>query len=419
MNEPLQSRSRCHGRSPGVAALLTALNGAMVAGVALTGSMLATTTAQAEPLLSEALPAAAGLAPAMTVQPSLDAIVPSPLAPALQLAALPGLRLADPIAADPSAGDAMDGLLHEIARKKPKQSSSGGHGGASGLPWKSGAACSGTDFTSWRGRKMDVGVGWAPQESWSSLVRYFQRSGAKRVAAGGRASIGLPLLARGSDGKFKECASGAFDSHFKAIGAYLNSQGNGNTIVRLGWEANNTSYPWRVNGDVAGFKACFARAVTALRSGAPGIQIAWHMAKKGKHKGPVTELYPGDAYVNEVSLSYYDRFPFHHNAGVWAQQYNATYNGGPYGLGAWLNFARSRGKKLSIGEWGVNDGYEGGGTDNAFYVQKMGEFFRGNAGSIGYEGYYNCNYSNPGIYKIHPTNHNPKAAAAYLANWRG
>lgn len=409
MDELLQPRPRSRALPSGVAVLLLTVAGAVPA---------ATAAPVSAPLPDALMRAVDPMA--VTAPSRLDAIGPAPLAgfeTGPQLAALPGLRLGEPTAFDPVAGDPVDGLLHQVARKQQKGSSS--YGGASGLPWKSGAACSGTEFTSWRGRKMDVGIGWAPQESWSSLVRYFQRSGAKRVAAGGQASIGLPLLAKGSDGKFKECAAGAFDSHFKAIGSYLNSQGNGNTIVRLGWEANNHSYPWRVQGDVAGFKACFARAATALRSGAPGIQIAWHMAKKGKHKGPVTELYPGDAYVNQVSLSYYDRFPFHHNATVWAQQYNATYNGGPYGLGAWLNFARSRGKKLSIGEWGVNDGYDGGGTDNAFYVQKMGEFFRGNAGSIGYEGYYNCNYTNPGIYRIHPTNHNPRAAAAYLANWRG
>ena len=31
----------------------------------------------------------------------------------------------------------------------------------------------------------------------------------------------------------------------------------------------------------------------------------------------------------------------------------AAANGGPQGLRAWLAFAKSRGKKLAIGEWGV------------------------------------------------------------------
>lgn len=364
--------------------------------VALSGTAAATTRLAVPPAPTPAPIAVDRLAPATIAGPAV---------PLINLAALPSVL---------GATDPLTPMLETVAQKAGSS-----HAGSSGLPWRSGASCSGSEFVAWRGRKLDVVTGFAPQSNWSEWLRYFQRGNVRRVAAGGTASIGVPLLTNQSSGQISQCAAGAFDSYFKAAGAVLQSQGSGGSILRLGWEANNNSFAWKVGGSSATtWKRCFQRAVSALRSAAPGLQINWHMAKKGKYNGPVTDLYPGDTYVSMVSLSYYDRYPFNTNDGVWSQQYSATNKGGPYGIGAWLNFARSRGKRLAIGEWGVNDGYDRQGTDNAFFVGKMGQFFRANAGSIGYESYFNCRSVNPGMYMIYPTANNPRAAAAYLANWR-
>lgn len=293
------------------------------------------------------------------------------------------------------------------------------HAGPSGLPWASGAICSGSEFVAWRGRALDIAIGYAPWKTgWDDMVGYFAKGGAKSVA--GKApevSIGVGLLAKGSDGRFGECAAGRFDQHFRAIGQHLSRQGLGRTHIRLGWEASGNWYPWSIGNQVEPYKACFRRAVDALRSGAPGLRITWHMAKKGKLSFPVTSAYPGDAHVDEIAISYYDRYPAHPSEAAWAKQYEARHNGGPYGLGTWLAFAKSRGKKFAVPEWGIADGWPGGGSDNPLFIRKMHDFFRGNASSIAYEAYFNCPMGN-GAFMIYPSRHNPRASASYLAAWK-
>ena len=76
---------------------------------------------------------------------------------------------------------------------------------------------------------------------------------------------------------------------------------------------------------------------------------------------------------------------------MWNSDYYATYKGGPKGVGTWLNFAKSQGKKLSVAEWGVIKGSPYSGGDNPVFVSNMLKFFRNNAGAIGFESYFNVN----------------------------
>ena len=67
-------------------------------------------------------------------------------------------------------------------------------------------------------------------------------------------------------------------------------------------------------------------------------------------------------------------------------------DGGPVGIRAWLRYAQSKGKPMSIPEWGVwsENGRKGGGAgDNPVFIEQMFAFFSANAKSIGYECYFN------------------------------
>jgi len=78
-------------------------------------------------------------------------------------------------------------------------------------------------------------------------------------------------------------------------------------------------------------------------------------------------------------------------------------------MGAWLAYAREHGKKLSFGEWGLIQGSRNGGGDNPVFIEKMLRFFARNAGSIGYETYFNRDTSS----FRHRLRSNPRAAARY------
>ena len=191
-------------------------------------------------------------------------------------------------------------------------------------------------------------------------------------------------------------------------------------IVRLGWEANNTNsvYPWRVVGDGLSWRDCFRRWVDILdpkvdTDGNPAtppqrtgrFRIVWNMANKGTFEYPINNIWPGNDYVDIVGSEFYDRCPTVKNgdeAGWRLASNGRTASGSPVGPVAWLAFARSKGKKYAVPEWGiggpntVNCGAsQDKGYDNPFVVRKMFEFFSTNAAYIAYENYFN-HLSRPG-----------------------
>lgn len=291
----------------------------------------------------------------------------------------------------------------------------------SGLPWPSGMACamhpgvSPAIIHAWRGRDLDVLLGWAPKDNWAALLRWMRGGGLGAFVAQRHrtAVISLPLLTKDHSGRFDLCAAGAFDTQFTEVGRILVQRGLPNAIIRLGWEANGNWFPWSIGNQKEAYKACFRRAVKAIRAAAPDVLIDWPMAEKGKLPYSVAEVWPGDDVVDIVSISFYDRYPVFANESIWNQNYNSTRYGGPAGLGTWLEFAKARGKKFALGEWAVSDGK--GGFDNPFFIRKVYEFLKANANDIAYDSYYNC--QNNTIYRVYPEYYNPKAGAMYRTLW--
>lgn len=279
--------------------------------------------------------------------------------------------------------------------------------------WRSGMSCHYGKMLytleSWRGTPFSALHGWAPQDTWSNMLTFFNSTVASEFAAkrgNGRVlAISTPLLTYEAQGQFAQCAAGAFDNHFRGVAQRLVWRGATDAIIRLGWEANGTWFPWSIKGNYNGFKACFRRAVQAMRSVVPGLKIEWSVNREswnGKYQNVAANAYPGDDVVNVIGLSYYDQWPAATSEAVWNSSFKPE-------LDFWANFARSRGKQLAVGEWGLGN-KSGGGFDNPFFIRKMREFFAQNASLIAYEAYFNCEAQN---YRIYPEWNNPQAALAY------
>lgn len=284
----------------------------------------------------------------------------------------------------------------------------------SSLSWPSGMACwSHSDSPmeqteAWRGRKFDVILGFAPKQSWNQTVAYFEKGHFRNIAKqDARPVISTPLLTEDTAGRFDKCAGGAYDEHFRRIGKAAQAQG-GDTVFRLGWEANGSWFPWSIGNNPDGYKACFRRAVSMIRKEFPAAAIEWPMGKRGHLSFDVTRAYPGDDYVDMVGLSFYDSYPSFTSHSVWDAAYWQTQNGGPFGLGQWLAFAKAHKKKLAFGEWGIFHGR--GSDDNPVFVESMVDFFRKNASSIGYEAYFNCREK---THQVYPSSYNPKSSSTY------
>jgi hypothetical protein len=282
----------------------------------------------------------------------------------------------------------------------------------SGLAWSSGATDTGDNFANWRGRPLDVATTFEDDGTWKGTEVVWALETGELADFKGRLSIAIPMLSNGGD-TFEQCAAGAYDVHFRALGTTLKNYGRENSYIRLGWEGNGNWYPWSANGNTAGWKACFRREVQALRSVAPRVQIDWNMNKDGRTNA--AHIYPGDDVVDVIGVDYYSMYPALNSQANWDRTYMKIGNDDtPIGIGAWLAFAKSHGKRLSVPEWGVNNGGDGGGGDDDVYVQYMYNFFKTNADHIAYEAYFNSQCPN---FCIVPTSKSPQAATKYRQLW--
>ena len=99
--------------------------------------------------------------------------------------------------------------------------------------------------------------------------------------------------------------------------------------------------------------------------------------------------------IDGICLSHYDD--------AYDRIWGETYKGGPWGLRAWLQFARDKGRKIGFGEWGV--GRDG---DNPQYIQDMYDFFKDAGRDLAYEAYFNT-----GSYQLYPVRSLPRSSALY------
>ena len=244
--------------------------------------------------------------------------------------------------------------------------------------WSSGSqGGNSTAFAAWRGSPLGLVTGWAPKDSWGNMLSYMSSSQPRALRSRSQnVSLGVGLFPQ-NGGNLADCAAGRYAENFRTMGDRLRTNGVGDAEIRLGWEASNASFPWTAVGKSATeWKACFTSAAKALKAGSPTLRIAWHMAKKGKIN--VNTIWPDGAPITNIGLSHYDD--------PYARFGMETENGSPVGLRAWLAFAKSKGKKLELAEWGV-----GRHGDNPDYITEMHDFFRAAGSDLAHEGYLNGN----------------------------
>jgi hypothetical protein len=373
------------------------------------------------------LPALAllGAAPDASAAPSSLAIIPGLFdpAPAPLMTAPPSARLGSSLPQPSEPTLVLAATATSTTTPEPQSRFAYG-GSLSGLPWASGGTANPDGFETYRGRRLDVRTGYVTiRYGWAEMTQLGWVS--NYVIPGNQPVLAVGLVPESARGQLAQCASGAFDPWIREIGQDIVAEGAGNAILRLGWEANRMGdFPWavRVASDAGPFKGCFRRWVQVLRS-VPGQSFTfdWNMGSQGDLPYHVDQIYPGNDFVDIIGTQYYDRCPPALTQADWDKRYvlkNAT-NGSPYGLGRWLAYAKSKGKRLSVPEWGIGgptDACDRPGIDNPFFIEKMYEFFSANAGSIAYEAYFNGDMGT-GSHQLYPPNANPMSSAQYKTLW--
>ncbi len=289
----------------------------------------------------------------------------------------------------------------------------------SGLPWASGVFVPSYNpgdvesFAAWRGRPVDVVVTWSARQTWDDIINpaalYAAYKGTPYTMAFGVA----PVPEADGSATMAGCASGAYNDKWTQFGTNIVAAGMGKSIIRLGWEFNGNWYKWQAS-DPNQFAECYRQIVSTVRKVAPDLFWDWTVNRgAGQSVADARLAYPGDEYVDFVGLDSYDAWPGATGDANWEQQY-----AGQYGLKFWADFAKEHGKKFSVPEWGLFNGTSAvgnSGGDNAFYIQKMEEFFKAEGSDLAYESYFNdhAEYYGGGIFA--PIQ-NPNGSARYHAS---
>lgn len=229
-------------------------------------------------------------------------------------------------------------------------------------------------FETWFGHQVPRSIEFIANESWSTFAT--GASWAVNLTSGWppqrwRATYSIPLLPADNSSTLAQGAAGNFNSYFANVAQILVAAGEGDAILRLGWEMNGAWYPWKVLNatDATNYRNYWIQVVTAMR-GVPGANFKFDFCPIiGQQSYPPINAYPGDAYVDIVGLDVYNSsYATSDPTARWNELLNET-----FGLKYWADFATAHGKQVSYPEWatGIRTGDASGGGDDPLFIQNM------------------------------------------------
>ncbi|MGA2519814.1 MAG: alkaline phosphatase family protein [Acidimicrobiales bacterium] len=221
-----------------------------------------------------------------------------------------------------------------------------------------------TDYLDWSGS-------WSDMDSASGMGGW--------AGSGYRLVLGVPLVPSSSGATLAQGATGSYNQYFATLAQNLVAEGEGNAILRLGWEFNGTWYPWSVasNTDAQNFAAYWRQIVNTMRA-VPGANFAflWNPNLGGSSSWDLTQAYPGSAYVSYVGSDTYDEY-----WGTPQTPQNAWSNilSQSWGLNWLSSFAASEGVPIAIPEWSTCIRSDGHGLgDDPYFMNQFSNWLASN-----------------------------------------
>ncbi len=218
-----------------------------------------------------------------------------------------------------------------------------------------------------------------PGTSWQSLSDPTWTVGqwAATRYAQGKVVYSIPMLPSTGGVSLAAGATGAYNGHFRTLAQRFVDLGEGNVILRIGWELNGSWFPWSIgvpNGG-ADYAAYWRQIVTTMRS-VPGANFTFDWTVNADSSWvdgsqlDATTAWPGAAYVDYVGCDLYDQ--------SWVPNHTdpvARWNGyltAKHGLNWHATFAAQQGKPMTYPEWGLAFRLDGhGGGDAPYFVSRM------------------------------------------------
>ena len=233
----------------------------------------------------------------------------------------------------------------------------------------------------------------------------------KAAVPGRQIVISQPMVPESAPSDWRVLGvEGAYDRYAAKFARNLAADGLGDSIIRLGWEANDTADPESTLGtdpsQYGDWAKYWARIVVAMRA-VPGTDFRFDWTVNQYYR-PIAfdRWYPGNSVVDIIGIDAYD-------SGInqkrltsderWQQLSNE-----PDGLNALAAFAAAHDKPMSIPEWGLTRvGPRGGAGDDPTYVEGLASFI--DSHPVVYNSYFLKQVGNPVI----PITAAPLSLAAY------
>ena len=275
-------------------------------------------------------------------------------------------------------------------------------------------------FGQWRESPVDAITMYPATDTWET-IRTSNWHNETFATSPAILAYGLPLLPVNSGDTLADVANGKQDEVFRRIATLLLDNGRGNSIVRIGWEANGAWFPWNATSDTAeDYRAAFRQVVSVMKQQAPDLVFDFDIGCGVQLRGQKDRLaalellYPGDDVVDLIGCDTYD---WHHTKSVDEESWAATQRpkDSP-GIADVADFARARNKGLTFPEWGLASPAEGGQGDNPYFIAKMRGFFEANADILVLESYFSeptTSLAN----SIWEPDQNPRSSQEYARRW--
>jgi hypothetical protein len=236
-----------------------------------------------------------------------------------------------------------------------------------------------------------------------------------------RLTISLPLMPASHAGQFAAVTRGDFDSYFRQCATSVNGTAADDMIIRLGWEMNGNTFPWRVDVDggagaatdaeVANYKAAYRHVVQVMNAANPELQFEWEPNVSLDDAGrPLEQLYPGDDVTDYIGLAVYD-YNICGSANTVDGRWNCLQDpianrADDNGMIHHASFAAAHNKPMTYTEYGLwpTTRSPGGGGDNPTFIHRMADWMQSH--NVAYQ-VYNEGHSD------HTLNNFPNSKAAY------
>lgn len=206
----------------------------------------------------------------------------------------------------------------------------------------------------------------------------------------------VPMIISGTT--FADCYNGKYDSSYKIVATTIASRDPA-AIIRTGQEMNGNWESHSMNGPAgtaAEFAQCYQHIVGVFRQVSATFKFDWNpgIGIWGGLDGVTT--YPGDAYVDYVSLDMYEDSHYVASGLTPDQRWQQNFlDVAGRGLTFWADFVKQHGKQLGIDEWASN-------IDDGTFITNMANWMKTNP--VHHQMYWDSDAAFKGSFASNPNN---------------